>query len=109
MLISMLQFNTDWRFDFPGELPRATYRGLSELMSPLVTRENAKAVYAHFKDFFAAAAGSTASSSSSTSWAETDMNAYRSDAKANAALFIEAFYDACESAAGIPAAWRNSP
>jgi hypothetical protein len=66
-------------------------------MCSLVIRENAKAVYEHFKDFFAAASGSTASSSSSTSWAETDMNAYMSDAKANAPLFIEAFYDACES------------
>jgi hypothetical protein len=73
----MLQFNTDWRFDSPGELPHATYRGLSELMRPLVTRENARAVYEHIKDFFAAASGSTASSSSSTSWAETDMNALR--------------------------------
>jgi len=65
-------------------------------MRPMVTH-NARMVYEHFKDFFAAASGTTASSSSSTSWAETDMNAYMSAAQQNAPLFIEAFYDACES------------
>jgi hypothetical protein len=93
----MLQFNSDWRFDSPGAIPPETYRGLYELIRPLINRDNARMVYEHFKDYFAAATGTTASSSSSTSWAETDMNSYMSDAKENAPLFIEAFYDACES------------
>jgi hypothetical protein len=65
-------------------------------MRPIITPDP-KWVYEHFKDYFAAASGSTASASSSTSWAETDMNAHMSAASENAALFIEAFYDACES------------
>jgi hypothetical protein len=92
----MLQFNSDWRFDSPGGLSTETYRGFCELMRPIIT-PNARWVYEHFKDYFAAASGSTASPSSSTSWAETDMNAHMSAASENAPLFIEAFYDACES------------
>src|SRR5258708_7511776 len=92
----MLQFNSDWRFDSPGEIPGDTYRGLCELMRPIIT-PNPKFVYEHFKDYFAPAAGSTSYPSSSTSWAETDLDSHMSVASKNAALFIEAFYDACES------------
>jgi hypothetical protein len=88
----MLKFNPDWRFDSPGELAPQTYNGLTDLMRPIVAHD-AKWVYEHFKDYFAAASGSTASPSSSTSWAETDMHAHMSSARANAPLFIEAFYD----------------
>jgi hypothetical protein len=41
--------------------------------------------------------GQTSSWSSSASWAESDLDSYMSDAAANAPLFIEAFYDACET------------
>jgi hypothetical protein len=92
----MLEFNSDWRFDSPGQISNKTYSGFRELMNPIIT-PNPKFVYEHFKGFFAAATGSTSSSSSSTSWAETDMERYMVDATGNAALFIEAFYDACES------------
>ena len=35
--------------------------------------------------------------SSSASWAETDLHSDMQDAAKNAPLFIEAFYEACES------------
>jgi len=99
----MLKFNPDWRFDSPGELALQTYNSLSDLMKPIVGHD-AKWVYEHFKEYFAAASGSTASPSSSTSWAETDMYAHMSSARANAPLFIEAFYDAC---AALPDPFPN--
>jgi hypothetical protein len=92
----MLEFNPDWRFDSPGEISEETYRGLCELMRPIIN-PRPKFVYEHFKEYFAPAAGSTAYPSSSASWAETDLDSHISVAKQNAALFIEAFYDACES------------
>ena len=92
----MVEFNPDWRFDSPGEISEETYRGLCELMRPIIN-PRPKFVYEHFKEYFAPAAGSTAYPSSSASWAETDLDSHMSVAKQNAALFIEAFYEACES------------
>jgi hypothetical protein len=44
----MLQCNPDWRFDSPGALSPETYRGLCELMRPLVNRDDARMVYEHY-------------------------------------------------------------
>ena len=41
----MLQFNPDWRFDSPGALSPEAYRGLCELMRPLINRDDARMVY----------------------------------------------------------------
>jgi len=51
----------------------------------------------HFKGYFAGASGTTSSWSSSESWADSDLDSYMRHAADNAPLFIEAFYDACES------------
>lgn len=50
-----------------------------------------------FKGFFANAAGSTSNQSSSESWAETDLQSYMRELATNPPLFLEAFYDACQS------------
>lgn len=51
----------------------------------------------HFKSYFANAFGSATGWSSSESWAESDLDRCMRNAADNAPLFIEAFYDACET------------
>jgi hypothetical protein len=56
--------------------------------------ENRKHVIEHYKRYFADAAGQSAYTSSSLGWAESDLDDHMRDAADNAAMFIEAFYDA---------------
>src|SRR3712207_4946832 len=95
----MLKFNGAWRFDSPGPIPDGVIREFSNLIGKIAGQGNQKAVFEHFKEYFASAAGQTASYSSSTSWAETDLDRYMTQASENAPLFIESFYDACEALA----------
>jgi len=93
----MLKFNGAWRFDTPGPIANGVSAEVSRLIGKVAAQGSRQAILEHFKDFFAGAAGTTSSWSSSTSWAESDLHSYMSDAAANAPLFIEAFYDACEA------------
>lgn len=93
----MLKFNGAWRFDTPGSIADGVSAEFSRLIGKIVPQGSRQAMLEHFKDFFAGAAGSTSSWSSSATWAESDLQSYMSDASANAPLFIEAFYDACEA------------
>jgi hypothetical protein len=93
----MLTFNGSWRFDNPGSIPAGVARDFSDLIGRIATQGDQQTILEHFKAFFAPAAGTTSSWSSSASWAETDLQRYMDEASENAPLFIEAFYDACES------------
>jgi hypothetical protein len=93
----MLKFNGAWRFDTPGRIADGVSADFSVLIGKIAAQGSQQATLEHFKSFFAAAAGSTSSWSSSASWAESDLDGYMSDAAANAPLFIEAFYEACET------------
>src|SRR6267143_497827 len=93
----MLKFNGAWRFDTPGPIAEGVSSEFSRLIAKVAAQGSRQAILEHFKDFFAGAAGTTSSWSSSASWAESDLHSYMSDAAANAPLFIEAFYDACEA------------
>jgi hypothetical protein len=93
----MLKYNGAWRFESPGSIPSGVIDDFSELIGKMATQGDLQTIFERFKSFFAGAAGTTSSWSSSASWAETDMHAYMQEAAANAPLFIEAFYDACES------------
>lgn len=95
----MLIFDGAWRFDSPGPIPDELSNAFFELIGRIATPENRKAIIEHFKDYFASAAGSSSSYSSSTSWAESDLLGYMGHAASNAPLFIEAFYDGCQSLA----------
>jgi hypothetical protein len=97
----MLKFNGAWRFDTgPGRIPDGVERDFFELIGKVATQGDRQEILEHFKAYFASAAGTTASWSSSASWAETDLQTYMSQAGENAPLFIEAFYDACETLRG---------
>jgi hypothetical protein len=99
----MLNFDGSFRFDSPGAIPDEVSNAFFELIGRIATPDNRKTILEHFKDYFASAAGTSSSYSSSTSWAESDLLGYMSHAAANAPLFIEAFYDGCQSLAnGTP-------
>jgi hypothetical protein len=93
----MLKFNGAWRFDSPGPIADGVSDEFFRLIGKVASQGSRKDILEYFKDFFAGAAGTTASYSSSAGWAETDLLSYMSSAAANALLFIEAFYDACEA------------
>jgi hypothetical protein len=93
----MLNFSSAWRFETPGPIADGVSDDFFQLIGKIATQGSRKAILEHFKDFFAGAAGTTASYSSSAGWAETDLLSYVSSAAANAPLFIEAFYDACQA------------
>ena len=93
----MLKFNGAWRFDTPGPIADGVSEEFSRLIGKVAAQGSRQQILEHFKGFFAGAAGTTSSWSSSTSWAETDLHSHMSNAAANAPLFIEAFYDACET------------
>ena len=96
-LITMMQFNPDWRFDPPSPIPQNVREQFFEMIGRCGTRERRHEILEHFKVYFAAAAGTTSYGSSSASWAETDLRSYMSEAGINAPLFIEAFYDGCQA------------
>ncbi len=93
----MLRFNSAWRFTTPGKIPQEVVSEFSCLIGKIAAQGARQAVLEHFKRFFAGAAGTTSSWSSSESWAESDLDSYMNEAAMNAPLFVEAFYDACES------------
>jgi hypothetical protein len=93
----MLKFNNAWRFHPPAVLEDTVIGEFFELIGKIAGQGNRKEVLEHFKNYFAGAAGTTSSWSSSTSWAETDLHRYMSDAAKNAPLFIAAFYDGWEA------------
>ncbi len=96
----MLKFNAAWRFKTPASVPDAVVNECFALIEVSATQGDRKEILELFKRYFARAAGASASWSSTTSWAETDLQAYMKEAAANAPLFIEAFYDACEALRG---------
>lgn len=96
----MLRFSGAWRFAPPvdnGTIPNPLVNDVSELVYRIVAQGDRHELLEHFKGFFARAAGVSDSWSSSESWAETDLRRRMDEAAANAPLFIEAFYDACET------------
>jgi hypothetical protein len=93
----MLKFNGPWRFNSPGRIPREVIYEFSRLIGVIATQGKRWDVLERFKTHFAGAAGTTCVPSTTESWAETDLDNYMSQAGVNAALFIEAFYDGCQS------------
>jgi len=94
----MLKFNSAWRFDTPGPISSEVVREFSDLIGRIATQApNRQAILEHFKSSFANSYGAASSWSSSESWAESDLDSAMRNASDNAPLFIEAFYDACDT------------
>lgn len=92
----MLHFEGAWRFDSPGPIPDGVVHAFGDLISKIAAQGSRRTLLEHFKGYFAGAAGVPHYSSSSSSWAESDLQQLIGQAAANAPLFIEAFYNACE-------------
>lgn len=94
-----LQFDRSWRFKPPADghfvnaaIPDAAVRDFMELVDKTSTEKTRWAVAEHFKGSFG-----SRSQSSSESWAYSDLRTGMDDAAKNAPLFIESFFDACQS------------
>ncbi len=103
----MLKFSGAWRFEPPPDgsfhnraIPHEAVGELFSLIGRVATQGKRQDILEHFKGYFCGAVGTTHVWSSSTSWAETDLENYMSQAAKNAPLFIEAFFDACDSFRG---------
>lgn len=93
----MLKFKSDWRFESPGTIPADAVKAFAVLISQIASQgESRKGIFEHFKEYFAGASGTVCGGSSSTSYAESDMQVLMRHAAENSALFIDAFYGACE-------------
>ncbi len=92
----MLQFDSNWRFESPGQAESTVVEGFRKLIDHICGQGSQKAILEHFKAYFASVTGTLHYPSSDVSWASTDLDSVMSEAAANAPLFIEAFYDACD-------------
>lgn len=92
----MLQFDNRWRFDSPGPIEQGVKANFLDLINRVCTQGNRYSILEHFKSHFCSAAGIPYHRSTSESWAASDLESRIEDAGVNAAVFIEAFYDACE-------------
>lgn len=92
----MLKFENEWRFDSPGSIGKDAVQAFAALISQIASQGDRKDILEHFKEYFAGAAGASYSRSSTASWSETDLHIQMRAAAGNAALFIDAFYTACE-------------
>lgn len=102
-----LKFKGAWRFNPPADnnfvnsaIPSGAIQDCIDLIMKVATQGDRQEVLEHFKSYFCTATGAAHSWSSSESWAETDLWTYARTAATNAPLFIEAFYDACQSFPG---------
>jgi hypothetical protein len=93
----MLNFDGRWRFETPGAIPVTVVHKFSEFISRVAAQGDRWQILEHFKVYFAGAAGQTSTGSSSLSWADSDLTRYMHDAAENCLLFVEAFYDGCNS------------
>lgn len=92
----MLNFDPSRRLMSPGTIARGVINDLTGLIRRVAGQPgNRQHIIEHY--YFADAANRPHHHSSSLSWAETDLDTYMKEAGENAALFIEAFYDAGEA------------
>ena len=94
-----LRFPGSWRFTPPADgnfvnkaMPPQAVGEFSTLIDRIPAPKGRWGMIEHFKQRFGGG-----SSSSSESWAQTDLMRLMDSAAENAPLFIEFFYDACES------------
>lgn len=93
---TMLKLDPEWEHDSPGPIAPAISNAFMQIINRISGKGSPKRILEHFKSYFASAAGETYTSSSDASWAATDLERHMDAAGANAPLFIDAFFTACE-------------
>src|SRR4051794_14539501 len=96
-----LQLPRGSRFARPAEAPAwpppPFVSPFEDLVGKIIAQGNRQSLLEHFKGYFAGAIGIAHNWSSDEGWAYTDLRSYMAEAARTPALFIEAFYDACET------------
>ena len=78
-------------------LPSKAVSEFDELIGKVAAQGDRRALLEHFKGYFCGAIGAAHYWSSDEGWAYTDLMKYMEEAARSPALFVEAFYDACEA------------
>lgn len=94
-----LQLPEGTRFAKPAPaeaLPVGCVNAFEDLICKIAGQGRKKYILEHFKYYFSGAIGSAHFPSSDEGWAYTDLMAAMGHAASSPALFISAFYDACE-------------
>ena len=90
----MLEFDCQWRFATPGQIPDDVVDDVFEqIIGKVVSHGERQEILEVFKRRFGQAASRQVVRSSTESWAESDLRDHMRDASENAALFVEALYD----------------
>lgn len=99
-----LRFKAAWRFKPPPDnrwqnqtIPPGALDDFHRLIVRTATQGPRQEILEHFKGFFCAVVGHAHVWSSDEGWADTDLHQYMGQAADNAPLFLEAFYDACDT------------
>ncbi len=100
-----LEFPGRWRFEPPadtedfthGEIPDEAVKEFIDMINKVATQADRWEVREHFKRYFCRASGRVYMQSSDQGWAELDLLRDAEAAANNAPMFIEAFFDACQS------------
>lgn len=92
----MLKLDQEWEDESPGPLAPGVSNAFLQIINRISSKGSTKRILEHFKSYFASAAGETYASSSDVGWAATDLQRHMDAVEANAPLFIDAFYTACE-------------
>jgi hypothetical protein len=92
----MLQFDGGWRFDSPGAIEPAVQEGFRDLINRIAGQGQRKPILEHFKARFSAAASAEYWPSTNERFASEDLDRDMARAAANAPIFIEALWDACQ-------------
>lgn len=93
----MLNFEARWRFETPGSIPLGVIHKFNDYIGRIAAQGERWDILEHFKGYFGGAAGRTSSWSSSESWADSDLSSYMHQAAENCLMFVEAFYDGCNT------------
>ena len=92
----MLKLDPEWEDESPGPIAPGVSNAFLQIINRIGGKGSTKRILEHFKSYFASAAGETSASSSDVGWAATDLKRHMDAAEANAPLFIDAFFTACE-------------
>lgn len=99
-----LRFPGSWRFQPPTggplhtvDIPNQAIKAFLEVIQRTATQGDTQDFLEHFKGYFCSANGSVHVRSSTAGWAISDLSGEMETSAGNAPLFLEAFFDACES------------
>ena len=98
-----IKIAAEWRIKQPktdstdNENERKVYNEFLKLIRRIASQGDPKFYFEHFKSYYCRSNGESYYPSSTVSWAESDLEYQMETSLSNLPIFIEAFYNACES------------